>query len=254
MTTPRRKGSVDGRIYDFAFTGEQGYPRSVVDSIVDMAATAGQVDASTTQRQLVSANGTPADAGVWRLAHTDAITWRNQANSDNLPLTRPAASDALTFRGIFLRGAPAASLVSLRVEGAAAGQSIASAAYPAGLTTLTLSREVIDTANMSAGATFTVPNTGVYLIQGQVNLLGSAGTLFADAIFINGVEKVTEYRNLSGTNTLVQRAPLTTCLLLTAGDVVTYRAVQTSNGAVASQVDTGSTFITVLQLWGDHTP
>lgn len=52
-------------------------------------------------KYFASLTANPATAGAVRLAHADAIDWRNNANSANLPLT-VNSSDQLTFNGSIL--------------------------------------------------------------------------------------------------------------------------------------------------------
>ena len=60
--------------------------------------TTGVFTASATSPAFVSSSSNPADAGIVRLANTNAIQWRNAANSANIALTVDG-SDRLTYAG-----------------------------------------------------------------------------------------------------------------------------------------------------------
>lgn len=117
---------VNGVTYAFPDVGDQNWGQDVTDwatavtggmlqkaggsftltAEVDLGATYGVKSAYLTSRTT-----NPAAAGVVRLAKTDSVSWRNNANGADLALTIDS-SNRLTFGGVVL--APAAALTASR--------------------------------------------------------------------------------------------------------------------------------------------
>jgi len=253
MSTPRRRGSVDGRLYDYPFTGEYGYSRPVLDSIVDIAATAGQADASTTQRQLVSASPSPAETGTWRLARGDSVAWRNQANNADLQLGPPGVSpDGLAFVLAYLRGVPC-SVAPISTQGAltATVNQIPSSTYPPGAATkLVLPFEALDNANFNSAGTFTVPLAGDYFLLAEVRVTSNSA-VWAVGVHVNGTERGVNYRNVTA-GTVRNCVGISALLHLAVNDVVTLRVTQ--NAGTPQSVDYVSTSGVMFLLPGTATP
>ncbi len=113
-------------------------------------------------KYLTSVTSTPATAGVVRLAKTDAMEWRNNANGGNLALAIDS-SDNLTFAGNIISGSGAGPVTSIT---GTANQVIASAAT--GAVTLSLPQS-IGTGNSPTFDHLTLAKTTSQLILGVTN-------------------------------------------------------------------------------------
>ncbi|WP_300747609.1 hypothetical protein [Pseudomonas sp.] len=168
-----------------------------------------------------SKSANPATAGVVRLAATDQIDWRNQANNANLPLGIDVGN-ALTFNGVNVTGKPALG------ANTAAGQSI-----PNSTTTRVVFGTVeydTDTAYNSATGVYTVPTgkAGRYLVSGQIAYGAALTTTSQLQIFQGGVlVKRTAVVNPGASQGLAISAVLNCA----AGDTLDLRVSQASGGA-----------------------
>lgn len=112
--------SVNGVSYSFPNTGDEGWGDNVTNwaTAVSQSTLQKNGGAFTLTNEVdfgpgfglkslyyKGPNANPASAGILRLSNLDPISWRNAANSANLPLT-VNASDILTFNGVPIPSAP----------------------------------------------------------------------------------------------------------------------------------------------------
>lgn len=152
----------------------------------------------------------PATAGQIRLAKTDTIDWRNNANSANLPLGINV-SDQLTFNGVVLSTAAAGGTVNTGVAGRLT-------LYPAAGNTVddvyTQNAFGIDVliatqAARSVALEYTIPNPGNAVAAATFALLELAQTFTALQTFAQTVtiSATTNQLVLGTTNTVTITSP-----------------------------------------------
>jgi hypothetical protein len=173
----------------------------------------------------ISNTANPAATGIVRLAKTDAVSFRNNANTADLPVAISAA-DALTFGGVPVALAPGyAALLATT----AAGQSIPSAAV-----TIVVFGTVeldTDTAYNAATGRYTVPTGkgGRYGISAGLNFAASVtGTAQLSIYKTAALVRQQQMTNPTGTSLTIS-SPLN----LAAGDVIDIRINQQSGSAQA---------------------
>jgi hypothetical protein len=174
----------------------------------------------------LSPTANPASAGLLRLAKTDQVKFRNNANSADVALGMGSA-DQLQWGGVDVTGNPQA------IYGAPSGTVTSGATTIINFSTLEL-----DTANaVTTGASwkFTVPTGkgGLYEISAAVTPNGAIAS---------GVTQLLLYKNGSAVRTLWRSSgavPSTTMIRgqttinLAAGDYVDVRLTQSSGGSVS---------------------
>lgn len=190
------------------------------------------------QAYLKTETATPATAGVVRLAKTDAIDWRNNANSADLAL-KIDTGDALTFNGANVTGNPFLG------ANTAAGQSI-----PASVTTIVIYGTVeLDTdSGYNAGTgRYTIPTGkgGQYEVIGTISWNAALTGTSALGIFKNAVQAKLVNRVNPGASDTVQVSGV---LNLVAGDVIDIRILQTSAGAVVLQSTASNNYVAIKRL------
>lgn len=169
-----------------------------------------------------SETANPASAGQLRLAKTDSVKWRNNANAADLALGIDTG-DALTFGGGNVTGNPMLAATT------AAAQSITTA-----VTTIvvfgTVERDSDSAYNAGTGR-YTIPANkgGDYTIQSGITWTGAAAGIATIAIFKNAVQiRATQFASPAagqgmGVATIANVAP---------GDIIDIRVTQNSGGAV----------------------
>lgn len=251
-----RTVTVNGQSYSVPEDDEKGYGASLTAYLVALATSFPQLNNAALQAlgaelDLGSAFGiklpyikpptaNPATSGLVRLAKTDFLAFRNNANGADLKLELDAA-DKLKFGGEYLTGNPMLSATT------AAGQSINNAA-----TTIvvfgTAERDSDSGYNAGTGR-YTVPTGkgGDYFIQGAAtfaNALTNAGFI---AIFKNaaGVKESQYTAPPAG-----QTQTVSAIVNLAAGDIVDIRVQQNQGGAQALQTAAIINFFTLKRLPG----
>jgi hypothetical protein len=166
----------------------------------------------------------PAQAGQVRLAKTDTVRWRNNANSADLSLTIDAA-DALTFAGANVTGNPMLDV-----------STSASPAIANSLSSIVVFGTVTrDSDNAYAVGTgrYTVPagKGGDYLISAGVRWNANPGASALLSIFVGGaaVRQAAGVGVAGGSQSQVVSAVVN----LAAAAIVDIRVFQASGGAVA---------------------
>lgn len=174
------------------------------------------------QLYLKTETATPATTGVVRLAKTDAIDWRNNANSADLALKIDTA-DALTFNGANVTGNPMLSAST------AAGQSI-----PQNVFTIvvygTVGRDSDSGYNAVTGR-YTIPvgKGGDYQVSGCFGWNAGFTGEGVIAIEKNAVEVARQsYVNPAA----LQSQVISSVVNCVPGDIIDIRAFQSSAGAV----------------------
>lgn len=164
----------------------------------------------------------PAASGLVRLALSDLIAFRNNANSADLALG-VGAQDQLQWRGSDVTGNPMLGASS------AAGQSIPNSAS----TIVVFGTVEVDTDSgyNSGTGRYTVPigKGGPYLITGEIVWNAAPGLGAQFSIFKNAVQTKATFVDAS-----VASAPMQISALLNfaAGDIIDLRVLQASGGAV----------------------
>lgn len=181
---------------------------------------------------------TPATAGVVRLAKTDAVDWRNNANSADLAL-KIDAGDALLFNGANVTGNP---LLGANTN---AGQSI-----PNTTTTIVVYGTVetdSDAAYNSTTGRFTVPANkgGDYTITGCATFAGA----------VSGQPNIGIYKNAVVSKQSAYNAPAAAVtmavdgiLRLVPGDIIDIRLTQSSGGALALNATASINYIAIKRI------
>lgn len=191
---------------------------------LDLGATFG-----TKQAYVKSETTTPATTGVVRLAKTDAIAFRNNANSADLAL-KIDTGDALTFNGANVTGNPMLAATSV------AGQSIPNGA----LTTVvfgTVERDS-DVAYNSGTGVFTVPagKGGDYSISCAITW---SAALTATDVELNIIVNATQKRGVQFPNPAANQSLVVSGVVnLVPGDTIKCQAFQ--NSGVAKTLNTVS--------------
>lgn len=163
-----------------------------------------------TALNFTSTTANPATAGVLRLAKTDAIDWRNNANGANLPLAING-SDQLTFNGIVISTASVGGTVNTGTVGRLT-------LYPATGNTVddvyTQNAFGIDVliaaqAARSVALEYTIPNPGNAVATATFALLELAQTFTAAQTFSTAVtiSATTNQLVLGVTNTTTITSP-----------------------------------------------
>ena len=162
----------------------------------------------------ISVTTLPATAGVVRLAKTDAIEWRNNANGANLPLAING-SDQLTFNSVII--ATAVATASRALASDANGLPVASAttavelAYSSGVTSAIQTQLNAKQATLTAGQlpgtatndSATAGNVGEFIISAVSSVAASASSSFSDITSISltaGDWDVTLFMTVNSTN------------------------------------------------------
>jgi C1q domain len=180
----------------------------------------------------------PSAVGFARLAKTDSVGWRNQANSADLLLAKDT-SDALLFGGQNVTGNPFLG------ANTATGQSI-----PNGVTTIVVFGTVETDSDSAYNATtgrYTVPagKGGQYVIASNVAYQGALFTTTQMAIFTNAVE-MKRAQIVSSLTGATQSVAAT--LVLAAGDIIDIRVNQNSGGAVTLVTTAALNYLTIKRL------
>lgn len=176
------------------------------------------------QLYMKTETATPATVGVVRLAKTDAVGWRNNANSADLALKIDTA-DALTFNGNNVTGNPFLG------ANTATPQSIPNGLVDTIVVFGTVERDS-DSAYNSTTGRFTVPTGkgGDYLITSNVGW-GTAANTPRVLVYKNAAAAKT--LNNLGVGTLINSQGGSAMLNLAAGDVIDIRAAHNSGGAIS---------------------
>lgn len=182
-----------------------------------------------------SETASPAAAGVIRLAKTDAIAFRNAANSGDVALAKDTG-DALTFAGNNVTGNPFLG------ANTTAGQSIPNAA--ATIVVFGTVETDTDSAYASGTGRFTVPTGkgGQYNISGQIAWNGALTTTTVLSIFKNAaaVKTAQEVNPGAGASINVEAT-----LVLAAGDIIDVRATQSSGAGAALNVTAALNYLSI---------
>lgn len=189
------------------------------------------------QLYLKTETATPATTGVVRLAKTDALDWRNNANSADLAL-KIDTGDALTFNGANVTGNP------LLAANTAAGQSI-----PNSTVTIVVFGTVetdTDSAYNSTTGRFTVPTGkgGHYLVTSEITWSASAGVNPVLAIFKNAVG----VKDIVASVAALNCQQITAVLNLVPGDIIDARVNQGSGGAVTLQALATRNYLAIKRI------
>lgn len=163
----------------------------------------------------------PASAGVIRLAKTDSIKYRNNANGADLDLSIDT-SDKLKFNSGYITGLP------MLDASTAAGQSIANGATEIVVVFGTATTDTDSGLNVGTGR-YTIPASkgGHYLITGQIAYnTAPTGTCTASIYKNAAVVKTTQFIAPAAAQTI----QISAILLLVAGDIIDIRTKH-GNGA-----------------------
>lgn len=190
-----------------------------------------------------SATVNPADAGLIRLAKTDQVVWRNNANSGNVALSK-GTSDQLQFAGVDITGNPQAIYTT------AAGQS-----FTSGSTTI-LNYGTSELDSHSAVATgaswkFTVPTGkgGLYHVQASAmwNAAITTGAITLQ-LYKNGSLARTLFKVVTGANTPQMMMHGATDISLAAADYLDIRVTQSSGAPVVLSSTAAENAISIHRL------
>jgi len=243
VSTFRRKGAVDGAIYDLPSAGQAAYPRSFLDALLAMGASAPQADASVLQRELVSASAYPAKSGTWRAANADAYTWRNAGDTGDVGIGRDLF-DAVLWGGVPLSRGPLAA-ATVRGVGSPAQT------FTTGVTTPFQPRPTeVDTRSSLLGPTFTAPLDGTYLVCGQVLLQGGAmaANQAIATLVINGTPNTAHWQRLGGSASAYRyNQCFAFAIRATAATTLQVAFMQNSGGGLSLNIGAKLAFI---RLWG----
>lgn len=205
---------------------------------------------------ITSQSSNPATTGFLRLANTDAIDWRNFANTGNLALA-VNASNQLTFNGIPIGATTSLTNshifvgnvsnqpadVAMSGDATITNTGVVSISGPLTLTGLTISPGQILVPNGSAAApsySFSAStNTGIYQI-GNTLVVSANGTIAAQ--FVNNVLNLSVPLD-TGSNKITSLAPGTV-----GTDAVNLNQLNTkldlSGGTMSGAINMGSNKIT----------
>jgi hypothetical protein len=180
----------------------------------------------------------PALSGILRLAKTDFVAWRNNANSADLALGIDSA-DKLTFAGQNITGNPFLG------ANTTAAQSISSSA-----TTIVVFGTVeldSDSGYNSGTGRYIIPagKGGHYMVTASIMWSTAPGTGGTLAIFKAGSVVKEIAPEASATNTTYSIDAL---LVLAAGDVIDIRATQTSGAAIALNATAARNFVALKRI------
>jgi hypothetical protein len=128
---------------------------------------------ATVQAYLKSRTANISTAGFVRMARTDAVAWRNAANSDNLLLTVDGSNN-LTFNGVIIPTAPAGVLPAANGGTGISSYTVGDILYATGATTL--AKLAIGTANYVMVSNGTAPG---YALLVNANLDAAAAIDFS---------------------------------------------------------------------------
>lgn len=188
-----------------------------------------------------------ASAGIVRLAKTDGIDWRNNANGGNLPLAIDG-SDNLTFNGHIISASAAGPVTSIT---GTANQVIASAST--GAVTLSTPQSINTTSSPTfAALTLTAPltianggtNSSTALANGKL-MASSAGAIVESAI--------TSSTTGSGNVVLATSPTLVTPALGTPTALVGTNITGTASGLTAGNVTTNANLTGPITSVGNAT-
>ena len=179
--------TLNGTTYFVPQPGEAGptYAQNLTNYLIALATAFPQTSGTGTGfSALTSSSANSATAGVLRLAHSDLVDWRNNANSANLALGVGQAGvggvDDLSFNGTELTGLPAASYgASAAIAWTIAGGVVT------GYNTIGFDT---DSAFNTGTGIYTVPTGkgGFYMVMASVAAIAAAATSLQLTIRKNG--------------------------------------------------------------------
>lgn len=194
-----------------------------------------------------SANPASVNSGIVKLANGDPITWRNAANTGDVPLYLGTLNQVVFGAGISasdLTGNPVANYTT------ASGQTFTSGT-PAQLNYAT--QEYDSNSAVTTGATwkFTVPATGnkggTYLITASMVLPTVASGATSFTVYKNGsaFRTLWSFSGAVAANTTATGHAIIVC---NAGDTLDVRLTQNSGGSVTSTATALNTWINIARI------
>jgi hypothetical protein len=245
-----RTVTLNGVSFSVPEPGETGYETALTSYLVALATAFPQLGGTATLTAdldfgasyglkvayLKSRTANPAAAGIARLAKTDQVAWRNNANGADLALEIDTA-DALKFGGAYVTGLPMAAAST------AAGQSIANGATEA---IVVFGTEEVDTDSTYDNSTgrFTVPTGkgGHYEVFAQIAYnTAPTGTCTASIYKNAAAVKTTQFIAPGAGQTITVSAILN----LAVADIIDIR---TKHGNGAAQNLTSTAILNYLAL------
>jgi hypothetical protein len=251
-TTPVTLGGVT---YYVPQPGEAGptYDQNLTNYLIALATAFPQVGGQVGFSVLGSSSANPATAGNIRLAHTDTIDWRNNANTANLTLgvgvSGAGGVDDLSWNGIELTGQCCA------IYQASSTTALANSTQ----TVVNYNVSVLDTDSaVTTGSAwiFTVPANkgGRYLVSSHVALAtiqtGTTPWLFNLVLFKTGVpyDNLAEYQSVSTAAQASATIDGTVIVSCVAGDTLQIKATQTSTGGGSVNTNTNQCTISIQRM------
>jgi hypothetical protein len=259
--------TVNGNVYNFPQEGDVGYAGQVTawaEALTEGALQLGGTYALLSELTFTgfgvdapyfeSGTANPATAGVLRLAKSDSIAWRNNANSGNVLLYHDNTNDDLY-------SANAAGTVFTQLTGlpcVVATSTAATSCTGSATTDIPYATVAVDTDSAFVGATgiFTVPagKGGRYLVDASVRITVVTATAvdLIGTVQVNGTPVASNGIGPTTTDATQVRVSLTVnrILNLSAGDTVKFSVI---NGvATARSLDTQAThnFISIQKMPG----
>lgn len=232
-----RTVTVNGVAYSVPEPGDTGYDATLTSYLVALASGCIQLGGGWTLTSeldlganyglllayLKTRTSNGASAGLIRLAKTDLIDWRNNANSGNLALGIDAA-DKLTFNSEYLTGNPFAAYTTNT-------GSIANGGAYAQVNFATQEQDTDTAVATGASWKFTVPTSkgGDYDVSVAVSTAGVTGIIGLQLFKNNALLRQLAYVTNPAASQVIAGAAK---LRLAAADYIDVRAHNTSAGSV----------------------
>jgi hypothetical protein len=247
--------TLNGTQYSVPEPGDVGYDQGVTNYLKALATAFPQLGTASTQAltaewdtgtsfgikapYLKTQTAAPCVTGNVRLAKTDAIGWRNNANNADLALKIDTA-DNLTFNGGNVTGNP------MLLASTAAGQSI-----PNNVATVVIYGTVTtdtDGAYNSSTGVYTVPagKAGVYQVTAQIAWNVGFTAVTSLAIVRNGSNL---FLNTLGNPTVIGSSILVSGLyVFTAGDTIRIQVLHNQGGPETLYASAASNYFCLKRI------